>query len=67
MNTFKVLNILSHHGNANQNDFEILSHLSQSRKQMTANPGKDVGKEKSYTTTRSVTGVVTLEINLEVA
>ena len=39
-----MFNILSHQGNANQNNPEILPH-TRSKMQVTADPGEDVEKE----------------------
>lgn len=45
----KMFNLFSHQGNANQNQIEILSPLSEwlsCRKQKTINAGEDAGWEK---------------------
>jgi len=45
-----MLNTLSHQGNANQNNFEILSHTSKNgmaKTQVTTDDGENVEKEHS--------------------
>jgi hypothetical protein len=45
-----MFNILSHKGNAYQNDTEISAHPSQNGyHQETTNAGEDVGEKNSYT------------------
>ena len=58
-----MFNILSHWGNANQNNPEILPHTSKnglkSKTQVTADAGKDVEKEENS----SITGGIASRYN----